>query len=77
MGMVRNTLFQEHKVFLFCIQAPELARGYPRTAAVHLQRAHGAGDDPGVRRESAESALQVPELLETDVGRPKPLSVTW
>ena len=44
------------------------ARADLGAAAVHLERAYGGHDHDGVGRDAGETAFQVPELLEADVG---------
>ena len=49
-----------------CIQGP--AREHGGAATVHLEGPDGGHDDGDVGGEAAEAALEVPELLEADVG---------
>ena len=65
---VAGALFQELEVLLGVFLGKGSARGNLRAAAVHLERADGRNQNGDVRGQAGKTGLDVPELLEADVG---------
>ena len=68
MEQVAGALFQELEVLLGVFLRKGSARGDLRAAAVHLERADGRDQNGDVRGQAGQTGLDVPELLEADVG---------
>ena len=68
MEQVAGALFQKFEVLLGVFLRQRCARGDLRAAAVHLKRTDSCDQNGDVRGQAGQTGLDVPELLEADVG---------